>query len=395
MTAERAPIFDDLERTDGTASGHGESIFGFLNRVAGEYWTHPRQLMQTWADRFDPPDYNDLRQRFRSHDDEQFRSAFLELYLHECLVRAGYRVSVHPGLPATTRRPDFYAERSDSTFYLEAIAPGTSPEEKAAARRRAVLFDTVDRIRDANFLLWLTELREGPRPPASARLREDLRRWLSRLNPDDLTDLENAPEHHWERDGWAATFKPIPRRPDARGRRPKSSIGVYGHTRVSIIDDAPGIRNALAAKHHAYGDLGAPFVVAVGTYIFDSDRWHSANALYGQEAVQLGETSEGEMVTRSVRQPDGYFGVPGNWQHQNVSGMLLINQLMPYYFHRAEATLWRHPDPLHPLANNPLLPAVTIDFDGTLLIETPVTVTAADMFELPDPWPPGERRTED
>jgi len=395
VTAERATIFDDLERTDGTPSGHGESIFGFLNRVAGEYRTHPRQLMQTWADRFDPPDYHDLRQRFRSHDDEQFRSAFLELYLHECLVRAGYRVSVHPGLPATRRRPDFYAERSDSTFYLEAIAPGTSPEEKAAARRRAVLFDTVDRLGDPNFLLWLTELHEGPRPPASARLREDLRRWLSRLNPDDLTDLENAPEHHWEHDGWSATLKPIPRRPDARGRRPKSSIGVYGHTGVSIIDDAPGIRNALAAKHHAYGDLGAPFVVAVGTYIFDSDRWHSANALYGQEAVQLGETSEGEMVTRSVRQPDGYFGIPGSWQHPNVSGVLLINQLMPYYFHRAEVTLWRHPDPLHPLASDPLLPAATIDFDGTRLIETPAAVTAADMFELPDPWPPGERWLED
>ena len=100
MTAERAPIFDDLERTDGTPSGHGESIFGFLNRVAGGYWTHPRQLMQTWANGIDPSDCNDLRQRFRSQDDEQFRSAFLELYLHECLVRAGYRVS--PGL--TERR---------------------------------------------------------------------------------------------------------------------------------------------------------------------------------------------------------------------------------------------------------------------------------------------------
>lgn len=222
MSAERAPIFDDVERTDAAPSGHGESAFDFLNRVAGEYWLHPRQLMQTWADQIpDPPDYNDLRQRFRSHDDEQFRSAFLELYLHECLTRAGYRVTIHPSLPATTRRPDFYAERAGAGFYLEAIAPGASPEAKAAARRRAVLFDTVNRLGDPNFLLWLSALREGPRPPASARLREDLRRWLSQLNPDDFTDLETAPEHHWEHDGWAATFKPIPRRPDARGRPPQ------------------------------------------------------------------------------------------------------------------------------------------------------------------------------
>ena len=136
MTADRVPIFDDLERTEAIPSEHGEPIFDFLNRVAGDYWAHPRQLMQAWADRIpDPPDYNNLRQRFRSHDDDQFRSAFLELYLHECLARAGYRVTIHPSLPATTRRPDFHAERSGMGFYLEAIAPGTSADAKAAAGR--------------------------------------------------------------------------------------------------------------------------------------------------------------------------------------------------------------------------------------------------------------------
>jgi hypothetical protein len=30
---------------DATPSDHGESVFDFLNRVAGEYWVHPRQLM--------------------------------------------------------------------------------------------------------------------------------------------------------------------------------------------------------------------------------------------------------------------------------------------------------------------------------------------------------------
>ena len=391
MTGERAPIFDYLERTNAAPSDHREPTFDFLNRVAGEYWVHPRQLMQAWADHIpDPTAYNDLRQRFRSHDNYQFGSAFLELYLHECLTRAGYRVTIHPSLPTTTRRPDFYAERAGAALYLEAIAPGASKEAKGAAARRAVLFDTVNRLGDPNFLLWLSDLREGPRPPASARLRDDLRRWLSELNPDDFADLETAPEHHWEHDGWAATFKPIAMRPDARGR-PQSAIGVYGHLGASVIDDAPAIRNALAAKHHAYGDLGAPFVVAVGTYIFDLDRRDSANALYGREAVQLGQTSDGQRVTRMVRQPDGYFGVPGNWQHKGVTGVLLINQLMPYNVDKAEITLWRHPDPFHPLADDVLLPAVTVDFDGSQLSERPATVTAAELFELPDPWPPGER----
>ena len=80
-------------------------------------------------------------------------------------------------------------------------------------------------------------------------------------------------------------------------------------------------------------------MVAVGTYIFDLDRRDSANALYGREAVQLGQTSDGQRVTRMVRQPDGYFGVPGNWQHKGVTGVLLIkNQLMPYNVDKAETS---------------------------------------------------------
>ena len=87
-------------------------------------------------------DYTDLRQRFRSRDDEQFRSAFLELYLHESLIRAGYAVTIHPTVEGTTAHPDFLVGRDGERLYIEAIAPGSSPAAKAAAERRAVLFDT-------------------------------------------------------------------------------------------------------------------------------------------------------------------------------------------------------------------------------------------------------------
>jgi hypothetical protein len=154
MAIARAPIFDLIKRTATAPAGHAEPAFDFLNRIAGDYWVHPRQLLQTWADRIaDSSDYQELRQRFRSRDDEEFRSAFLELYLHECLVRAGYSVTIHPRVPNGSRRPDFLAERGDERFYLEAKSPGTAPAAKAAARRQAVLLDVVDSLGDPNFLL--------------------------------------------------------------------------------------------------------------------------------------------------------------------------------------------------------------------------------------------------
>ena len=231
-------------------------------------------------------------------------------------------------------------------MYIEAIAPGSTPSAKAAAQRRAVLFDTVNRLDDPNFMLWLDNLVEGANPPPAARLRADLRRWLAELDPDAPWDLESAPARQWQHDGWSLTFKPIPKKPEARGRRANNrAIGVYGHTGVDWIDDAPAIRKALTTKHHEYGALDAPFVITVGPYIHDRDRWHTTNAMYGAVAVELSEGPDGEMTTRQIRQPDGYFGVPPGWQHRNVSGVLLVNQLMPYNLQRAEVTLWRHPNP--------------------------------------------------
>ena len=392
MDAHRRPLFDGARRTDGSPGKHRESTFEFLNRVAGDYWEHPRDLMQQWLDHVSSGDeYMDLRNRLRSRDDDQFRSAFLELYLHKSLLRAGYEVTIHPDVAGTSSRPDFSAERDGERIYVEAIAPGATPTAKAAAQRRAVLFDVVDQVPDLRFYLWLNDLSDGPRPPAAARLRADLTRWLSTLDPTSEIDLDRAATYEWTHDGWSATFKAIPAGPGPQRRgADHRAIGVYGHTRAGIVDDAPWIRKALTSKHRKYGDLDAPFVVAIGTYNFDSDRWHATNALYGGEAYRLSETEASEIRAQPFRHPDGYFGAPPRWQNRHVAGVLVVNQLMPYHVQRAEVTLWRHPAPFRGLPRDLGIPAATVQIEGRQLDQQPPTGTAQDFFGLSDPWPPGE-----
>jgi len=392
MPPSRQAIFDDARRSDPLPARHGESSFAFLNRITGAYWDHPRDLIQSWADRLpSPTEYADLRGRLRSGDDHAFNSAFLELFLHEMFIAAGYAVTLHPRVAGTSRKPDFLVQRDDTAIYVEAIVPGPSVAARAAANRRRTLFDTVNGVGDPNFMLWLEELKEGDAPPAGAALRRDLRRWLASLDPDAYTDLDDAPTYRWAKDGWSVAFKALPKARHARGVRiGDRSIGVYGHTRAGIVNDAPTIRDALTEKHHAYGDLNAPFIIAVGLYIFDTDRWHSTGALYGAEGMQLGETTAGERVMRSVRQADGYFGTPPEWTNRQVSGVLVVNQLQPYSVTRAEVTLWRHPDPIHPLPPNLGLPAEEVALVHSRLEVTPPVRAAAELFGLPSPWPPGE-----
>ncbi len=353
--------------------------------------------MQAWADRVvTDEDYHDLRARLRSKDDYQFRSAFLELYVHECLLEAGYDVTVHPQLEGTSRRPDFLAVRGDERIYFEAIAPGVAPADQAAASRRGVLFDTVNRLADPNFNLWLDDLVEGASPPSAAKLRQELGKWLSQLNPDDYPRLEEAPEYRWQRDDWAATFKAMPKAKHARGpvEPGDRAIGVYAHEPVRMINDAPAIRDALATKQSAYGDVGAPFCIVVGMYIWDTDHHHSTNALYGHEGVQFGETLEGARISRLVREPNGFFGAPPMWAHRNVSGVLLVNQLQPYSVPRADVTFWRHPDPHHDLPADFSPPGVTVELVDGVITETEPR-SGYDFFRLPEPWPPGEAWPDD
>jgi len=278
-------------------------------------------------------------------------------------------------------------------MYVEAIAPAASTADQGAANRQAVLLDVLNEVHDTNFLLGIVDMEEGSNPPRSVALRSEVRLWLRTLDPDDLlpdsSDL--GPKYTWRWHDWEVTVQAIPIRPEFRGSPPARSIGFYGHHPVTWINHSPTIKKALSAKHHAYGrDLGAPFVIALGTYFFDRDRWHSTNALYGQEAIEVSETSEGESTSRTVRRPDGYFGTPPRWRNRNVSGVLIVNQLAPEYVQRAETTLWKHPHPDRPLPPGVEFPGSTVELEANQFRDTPAATSPSEFFGLPEPWPPGD-----
>ncbi|MFC7405721.1 hypothetical protein [Georgenia alba] len=391
MAVERSPVFDDSERDDRRPGRHAEGTFTFLNRVAGDYWEHARCLIQEWADHIaEPAAYRDLRSRLRSDHDGEFRSAFLELYLHESLIRAGFDVTFHPMVAGSDRQPDFYAERRDVCFYLEATVPGASKAAIGAQRRRADALDVIDALADPNFYLSLERLEVGPKPLPAAKMRRKVMSWLRGLDPDRHGDGIRGPYFDWHDEGWVVRFGAIAVRPERRGARPgHRAIGLYADAEAQWIDDAGTIRTALGKKHRVYGVPDAPFIIAVGIYTSDHDRWGSANALYGRDGVEIQWTSSGQVVTRPARQPDGYFGAPPDWKCQHVSAVLLVDQLMPWYVGRADAALWKHPAPTYPLGET-RLPVTTLATEGSKVVEHPPVISPSQFFGLPDPWPPGE-----
>jgi hypothetical protein len=387
----RPLVFDLIERTNPKPKEHLETSFEFLNRVAGTYWAQVRELVQHWLDRVPgDKDYRDLRGRLRTDDAANY-SAFLELYLHELFRRAGYEVSIHPVLRNGTRRPDFLVCGHGQSFYVEATMPGPQLAAHSRSQRRSAFLDTIQRCSNKNFLLSLDHLDVGASPARGRRARRAIEMWLSSLDPDSVSYNAGSREtFRWVDGDWEAHFSAIPLLSQHRGRPDHRAIGVYGDSGVGWIDDAPTIKSSLNAKASAYGVLDRPLIIAVGTYIWDRDYWHSTNALYGGSAVTWWENDDGAIEHAEIRQPDGFFGTPPNWANHNVAAVLHINQLQPHHLQNAEVTLWTHPAaPGQWDSLAAVIPCTARRLVGRSLEESRSATDPAEFFDLPTPWPIG------
>lgn len=390
-------IFSSVARTDPSPATHGEGRFKFLDRVSGPYWDQVRDLIENWFSRLCPDAQVDVRGRLRSKDDRQHRGAFFELYLHECLLRMGYKVTCHPVLEGTARRPDFLAERDGRSVFVEARSASPSDVSVGAAARVNTVHKSLDSLDSPNFFLWIEIVRQGAGPLGTKALRWRLERWLRGLDPDEYTlggSRENLPAFTYEEErdddevAWVIEFRAIPKSPEARGKKGVRPLGVFGGGRATWLDD-DGIRGALSDKGSAYGPLGAPFVVAVASGNISLNDDEVLNALYGTEMLEVRTAADGSESHAYVRSPDGYWIGSDHWKHRHVSAVLVVRNLHPAFVGSQTHTIWEHPDPEHAVDPIPVWRRSVVGADGRVRYIDPAR-DQADWFGLGEAWPVGE-----
>jgi hypothetical protein len=384
VTAAPDSVFDKVTRIDASPAKHSESTLTFLNRVAGDYWDQIRDLVSQWAANVPAASRADLRGRLRAPDNRQFWGAFWELYNHESLVRGGYDVEIHPPVDGASRQPDFLASRGETRFYVEAKALiGRDPNPGATARKQR-LYDALDTIDSPNFFLAIdvnavgaTDLRTGP-------LRSKLERWLRGLNPDttELPSIYNdeGETFVWLHDGWDLSFRPISVRPEARGKPDHRVLGIFGPVEMTFVSDDVLLREALADKGRAYGDLDFPLVVAINVFGFSHDNFDTMNALYGTYQLQISLVDR-DSPPVPVRAPDGYWAA-GTWAHGHVAGVLVARSMDPWRVIDEIPTFWPHPEPDQAVPPLPIWKVAEPMLDHIEYRDA--TMSAPDFFGLGD-----------
>lgn len=388
-------LFDDVTRSDRRPARENEPLFDYYNTSGRRSVDGIRTTLDTWFQRIPESAKTELRARFRSPTASQHQSAFFELYLHELLCCSGFSVTLHPNVPGDVRtHPDFLVLQNDiPCFYLEATLALPSGNETAANARIAQVYDTLNAMESPNFFLGI-RLRGAPAtPPHGARLRRDLTRWLSGLDPDVLRHtLEAAhwdglPSYEWSHDGWDLSFLPIAKSPSLRGQPGVRPIGVRIPA-VRLLNSHAAMKTAICNKATRYGDLDLPFVVAVNVIDIFADDDDIMNALFGEENVTGTPHPDGIIDLTPGRNGNGAWFGPQGPQNTRVSAAFVLLNMDVWNMVSQSPKIIHNPWATCPLSHDLWpLPQLILNLTENRL-ESKAGLTAGDVLGLPMTWPP-------
>jgi hypothetical protein len=377
-------LFGKRKRDRHSPMRQGERLFRFYNSSAWESVSRIRDVLNKWIANFNEKDQADLVGRMRSKSDAQFKAAFTEVALHEALLASEYAIETHPDLP-NGRRPDFKIRDKDKKTigYLEVTSFGPSRSAEAAANRKATIYNAIDKakIPENCFLTFAVE-RAGAKDARIRQLTSEIEKWVT----ENKDKIGQGPKKIFKSNGWAIelTLHVLPtKRTDPR------NIGIH-FGGVGWISAPHEIRKALDEKSKAYGDLDAPFLIAVadckGELSGGSNERDLIAALFGDEVVHFRTRDDGTYDSWDGREDNGFWGSADKPKNRNVAGVILFPNPDVWAL---GAEKWQPILIRNPWANTPIGEDV-IPITRLSLQEDKFDVKKANfakLVKLPEGWP--------
>lgn len=390
------PLFSASSRTDPTPQRARETTYQFLERVDDPVFERVRQTFNGWTGRFaalhpgEPT--KDLVARFRSKTDQQFYAAFWELYLHEVHVRLGFEVEVHPAAAPGTR-PDFFVSRGADAFYLEAVMPSPSTADLPAEPKSVrIVLEYVDAAFDPDFFLQVRFVTPGPDTPKKAAVVAATEEWLRHFEWDEWWQGEISvryryPEAELRLRGWVLGLRALPKPPGRRDDPTFPTIGSYpamGGWPDSVAD-AMGPK--LDQKASKYGDLDAPYVIALWVMSVLASARTAPQALFGI-AMPLEPGRHRTGLPLRIDERDALW--TANRQRRGRVSAVLAAPSFDFNYSavsRVLPRLWLNPWAEREFTAKLPFPASHVSRDETMIDTRAATIEASSLLDLPPDWP--------
>lgn len=379
-------LFDQKKRTDLKPANHLDDDYDFYDRSAQPMFAKIRNLLNKWFDHYPQEDQLSLKNDFKN----DFQAAFFELFIHELFKKQGFKLQPHPKVEGTTKKPDFLVTSESDEFYIEAKhASDLSEQANSHEKRKALLYDEINKIESPDFFLHIRELSiKTDQQPSAKKVIQVINNELLMHNPDKVTQLvneyglDNTPRINFEDEKIDIEISIIPKSPESRGKKGIRPIGMYpGEFSWGGAENA--IKKAIENKATRYGNLNLPYLVCINS---TSRKWTDdedvMNALFGSLQVTV-STDPSNKKEKWSRAYDGVFFDTTGPKFTRVSGILITN-MYPSNLHVANHWLVKHP-----FASNDL------NFDDIYLsrievIENKIESISGkrmnEILKVPDDW---------
>ena len=344
------PLFTRRDRTDPTPARQSEPLAAFLDRVDSDYFGRVRHVLDAWFDRLAEDVQPDLRARLCSSDNNEFLAAFWEVYLHEVLAKAGFRLTPHPPVPGFTTKPDYLVCSEDGAFYLEATVTRPSAADMLAERREDMVHDLLQQMHSPDFFLDVDVDQRGSDSPPVRSLRRQVERWLATLDADSIiaattgNDQSTLPTRQFTCGAWRFTLRALPKKPATRGDIQHRPVGMWGSGHAVWLNQRDPLLDALYRKASRYGALSHPYIIAVlDVRKYPPDQSALEDALYHPLPSGLHPAPQ---LPKNV---DGFWAGRRGPRTGEVSAVLTAWNLRPWDVCRNTPLLWCNPTPQRPL----------------------------------------------
>jgi hypothetical protein len=263
---------------------------------------------------------------------------------------------------------------------------GRSNESKGSK----TVIEYIDAAFDPDFSLSVRFVVGSGSVPSRKEVVRGVEGWLAHLTWNDpseagLDPRSPRPETELRVRDWVIGVRAWPRPPDRRGDRKFPMIVTYPGMSGYPAAVSAGTRPLLDEKASKYGDLEAPYILAVWVMSAMASESTPAEALFGI-ALPIGDGTRSTGLPLTVDERDGLWAPthPGrlsavlsaNSMHFNYSA---VSQYLP--------RIWHNPWALRPVNQDLPFAASRVSQDETSITNEPPTASPSALFELPADWP--------
>ena len=354
-------LFSEFKRINVKLPLHNFSEYIYLNESARSEAEIIRCTLENWFRKYPASHANDLAGRFSSRLNEMHTSAAFELYLHELFTKLEYKVTVHPEtITNKNTKPDFLLEDKDGKrIYIEAVqVTDISDEERAAKARLNVVYDVINKMEIQGWYLMVECEKYPDTQPSVKGLRDELKKWLESLDPDDdvyfsnINKIKELPEYIHQDKDWEISFCAIPCKPEYRNKKIDRVLGGISNG-VKWLNTWEHLRDKLLYKGSHYGQLDAPLIIAVNANVFHIDVIDIMEALFGKEQF-IFDTQNPEKEPRFGRAPNGLWNGPEGIRYKRVSGVIMGSKINPWNYGVSDLILYQNPWSKHKIKGKAL-----------------------------------------